>query len=63
MDPLKLYSVNVLCFLHLIPFFMRLDILKIYGEDDRVVWKDKKVEKHQLEMIINEMSIIISNQE
>lgn len=39
MDPLKSYSMNILCFLPLKTFFMPLDILKMYSEDDTVLFE------------------------
>lgn len=39
MDPLKLYSMNVLCFLPLKPFFMPRDSLKMYSVDDKELFE------------------------
>lgn len=59
MSPLTLYPMNVLCFLSLRPFFMPLDILKMYNKMIQSYLKgQEEVEKHQLEAIINEMKIM-----
>lgn len=56
--------MNVLCFLPLNPFFMPLNILKIPVKMIQSCLEGQEgVDKHQLEVIINEMRIMVSNWE